>query len=983
MLSQRPPLLESVDTPLTRGIQRALSCTNVVFTGAVVSAFLVLGACGLYLFLGLYSSSATETKVASHFVDGVAGEYEANTVYRTLKRSRLNNDAGGSLRDPSKPLLLLLESSSSGLDYTQPIVFDIRSIAPEKYRFWLFPVDRTAQAIDVSSLVTIQDGGVYLEAPSQSEPYDVVGSVQTKFLFKPKVLAWENASPTQLAKRFSKTGVAVWSLFLGLATFSLCVAFINRSFLFLIFSAWLVASIRVAGFNSGWDFNWLGVNQWEGFAFELVRMSIAGYAFLTCILFNALFGESLKGSWVGSSMRVAVLAFGLLIVLGAFVPLDVYMTIFRLCAAVSLLTIAAGVVKVLRQSNSAIAWLYACSYALMVAGMMFEILFQANLLPALGDVGINATGGALASAIVMSVALAAQIREERHARLKARMGELKALKELEGVYTQTPVGLFSVGLDGTLKNANPTFREMFDDSGLNDSVPSFLSLWKNTLERLCLQATPQTPQRHVEFSLTGKIDNERRWYVADLAVSSVGYAGSIHDITARKRAESKLEFIARHDPVTDALNVVAFENLVTQYIEGESAAVIGQVGIDRFDYLHKIHGRAVAEGVLVEIVRMISTALPDAHLARDHDKVFMLVPGDVVHQVKAALAAGFRRVKDEGFTIGHVELMPILSGGLCLLECDGTAGEAILRTSLACEIAQNSPAQPIVVAELNENDIIRELEATRMAGGLEDYIKAGRFFLVAQPIVDMRRSGGKPAFELLLRMRGEAGETIAPWQFVPAAEKMGVMSTLDRFVLAEACRLVKSGELCMDQVSHIAVNLSGSSLNDVQFLGDIYDLLSSTNIDLGGFCFEVTESVALNSFERTKEFLGALRSLGAKTAIDDFGAGHSSIHYLAELSPDYLKIDGSLITKVLSHPIHRSFVKKMVELADEMGLICVAEFVETEALEAELIDIGVQMGQGYYYSAPMPIDQMKTFCARWETRSCMQRVNPKTSDAAL
>lgn len=978
MLSQRPSIPKFVDTLLSRGMPGALLCVNTVFTAAVVAGFLILGACGLYLFLGLYSASSTETNVASHFVDGVAGEQQANAIYSALKRSRLDSGTTSVARDPSRPLLMLLEGSRSELDYSQSVIFDIRSIAPEQYRFWVFPVDRTAPAIDVTSLVTVQDGGVYLVVPPQPEPYDVVGSVQTKFLFKPKILAWENASTTELSKRFSKTGVAVWSLFLGLATFSLCVAFINRSFLFLIFSAWLVASIRVAGFNSGWDFNWLGVNQWEGFAFDLVRMSIAGYAFLTCILFNALFGEALRGSMVSRLIRVAILVFGLLIAFGAIVPLNVYMMAFRISAAISLLLIAFGVIKVLRQSNSAIAWLYACSYALMVAGMMFEILYQAKLLPSLGDMGINATGGALASAIVMSVTLAAQIREERHARLKARIGELTALKELEGVYTQTPVGLFSVNRDGALKNANPTFRKMFDESGRDDSKPAYSALWANTLERLCRETTPETPQRHVEFSLTSGDNQERRWYVADLAAGANGFAGSVHDVTARKTAEAKLEFMARHDTVTGTLNVAAFENLVTRRILDESAAVIGQIGIDRFEYLQKIHGRAVAEGVLVELVRLIRTALPSAQIARDNDKLFLLMPGDVLHQVKGALTAAFRGVKQDGFTIGQLELMPMLSCGLCLLDCEGNAGEAILRTSLACEIAQQSLTQPIVVAELNENDIIRELEATRMAGGLEDYIKAGRFFLVAQPIVDMRRAGAKPAFELLLRMRGEGGETIAPWQFVPAAEKMGVMSTLDRFVLAEACRLIKNGELCIDQISHVAVNLSGSSLNDVQFLADIYELLSATNIDLGGFCFEVTESVALNSFERTKDFLGALRELGAKTAIDDFGAGHSSIHYLAELSPDYLKLDGSLITKVLSHPIHRSYVQKMVELSDEMAMTCVAEYVETGQLEAELVRIGVHMGQGYYYAAPMPIDQMRAFCARWEAENCIQRLKPKT-----
>jgi len=955
------------------GIRAAIPIANRLFTIAVVLGMLILGAFAVHFFLGLYSPEYQERKVSTYLIDGTDEAASPEAIYQAIGQIKQQEGRGQANRDPSKPLWLLLESSAQTMGTENSLVFDIRSIHASDFRFWLIPRDMATPAHEISHLVTVGDGGLYIDVPRQPTAYDIIGSLKTGFLFKPKVLVWENASTEQLAKRFAKTGVAVWAVFLALAAFSLCVAAVNKSFLFLVFSAWLVSSIRVAGFNNGWDFNWLGVDQWDGTPLLLVRISIAAYAFLTCVLFSSLFSRALAGSYINQGMALATLAFGLLIAFGSFMPIDLYITIFRSLAATALLIIAAGIVRLLTTSPSPIAWLYAGSYALMVAGMMIEILFQENFVPALGDMGINATGGALASAIVMSVALAAQIREERNARLKARLGEVNALKELEAVYSQTPVGLFRVTMDGLLTNANPMFHQMFTLDSSKQSA-RFAQLWAIGLSPLCATIEPNAAKRGFEIKLprSGKYDTQ--WFVLNLARNGDGFTGSIADVTARKNAEHKLEYLARHDAVTGALNIHGLERLVDERLKSDQLAILGQVSIERLEYFTKIHGRQLAEGVLCEVVQLVRSCVPQAFVARDNDKIYLLLDSDSINQVKEPLTAAFAELAQTGLTIGSVELMPVLKAGLCLLEQDRSAGEAMLRAGLASEMAQSASNQSVLVAEHNENEIIRELEATRVATGLDDYIKAGRFFLVAQPIVDVKHNNPKPAFELLLRMRGDGGETIAPWQFIPAAENMGVMSTLDRFVLAETFRLIQSGEISLDQISYLSVNLSGSSLNDTQFLGDIYDLVTSNQIDLSNICFEVTESVALNSFERTKEFLSALQQLGAKTAIDDFGAGHSSIHYLTELHPDYLKLDGSLITKILSSPIHRSYVQKMIELADEMQVVCVAEFVETRELETALIQMGVEKGQGYLYAAPLPIAQLGDFCAKWAATACLNKV---------
>ncbi len=968
----------STDRAIFPWLRNNLGATNAVLTLAIVTAILILGVFASYRFLILYDIETPRKPVGTYLLDGLPGVVEPNIIHRSINRNRADEKEKPGHHDTNKPLWMLMEASSSSLDYTQPTVLDIRSISLANYRFWLVPVDRMAPTMEVSSFTERTDGGLYIRIPGQPTAYDIVGSVHTSFPFKPKVLAWTAASGDALSSRFIKNGVAVWSVFLTLAAFSLCIAVVNHSFLYVIFSAWLISSIRVAGFNNGWDFTWLGIDQWTPSGIAIIRSTIAAYAFLTCILFVSLFNREKTGLLIHHSINFAALVFGTLIVFGHWLPMPLYLGVFRSCAAIALIMIACGVVAVIRRGNSIIAWLYAGSYFMMIAGMLLEIGFQVGVIPAIGDIGINATGGALVSAIIMSVALAAQISEERNARMHARLGELNALRELEGIYTRTPIGLFSTDLTGRLLTANPTFRQMF---GLTDDQSrsiQYAILWERGLSSILVSRANQDQRDHLEFELEFDNGTGKRWFTVDFAIGEDSIDGSISDETARKTAEQRLEYLASHDPITNSLTIHSLEGEIADRLKQEKPAILGQISLNRFDFIHKIHGRQVAEKILCHVVNIIKEAMPDARIGRDHDKILFLIDSDAINLIRGLLAERFRKLRQTGLSVGNVELMPEVNAGLCLLDGDGSAAEAILRVSLACEFAQASTTQTIVVAEYNENAIIRELESTRVAGGLSDYIKAGRFFLVAQPVVDIRDHAMKPSFELLLRMRGESGEVIPPWQFIPAAERMGVMSTLDRFVVAEAFRLIRSGELELDQIDHLSINLSGSSLNDLQFLSDIYDLVSANHVDLSRLCFEITESVALNSFDRTKEFLDAIRKLGAKTAIDDFGAGHSSIHYLAELQPDYLKFDGSLTTKVLSHPVHGLFIRKMVEIAKEINVQCVAEFVETHEIEQVLVGMGVHFGQGYLYSAPMPIVDVASYCAKRTAQQILKRAGATT-----
>lgn len=214
--------------------------------------------------------------------------------------------------------------------------------------------------------------------------------------------------------------------------------------------------------------------------------------------------------------------------------------------------------------------------------------------------------------------------------------------------------------------------------------------------------------------------------------------------------------------------------------------------------------------------------------------------------------------------------------------------------------------------------------------------------------------GGSGHVEILLRLHDEAGRIILPDSFIPAAERYGLMTSLDRWVVENVFKIIAN---CLHErpgraMAMCAINLSGITIGDDGFLGFLREKFTAYNIPPAMICFEITETSAIANLGSAIRFINELKALGCHFSLDDFCAGMSSFAYLKHLPVDFLKIDGSFVKDMLDDPINRAMVEVINHIGHVMGKRTIAEFVETPQIEQALLEIGVDYAQGYLIERP-------------------------------
>ncbi len=250
---------------------------------------------------------------------------------------------------------------------------------------------------------------------------------------------------------------------------------------------------------------------------------------------------------------------------------------------------------------------------------------------------------------------------------------------------------------------------------------------------------------------------------------------------------------------------------------------------------------------------------------------------------------------------------------------------------------------------------------TRINQALED----NRFCLYAQPIVPLDGSK-KQHYELLIRMVSESAEIIPPGAFLPAAERYGLMEILDAWVIENAFNLLAKNPEFVEQTDFIAINLSGQSLVNNDFLELITSQLEISRVAANRICFEVTETVAISNLTAAITFITRLKKIGCRFALDDFGSGLSSFGYLKNLPVDYLKIDGMFVKDIVNDPIDYAMVRSINDIGQVMGMQTIAEFVEDNEIKGMLKAIGVNYVQGFGIGKP------QSFIELLEPSNCIE-----------
>jgi EAL domain-containing protein (putative c-di-GMP-specific phosphodiesterase class I) len=284
-----------------------------------------------------------------------------------------------------------------------------------------------------------------------------------------------------------------------------------------------------------------------------------------------------------------------------------------------------------------------------------------------------------------------------------------------------------------------------------------------------------------------------------------------------------------------------------------------------------------------------------------------------------------------------------------------TPEEALINADLAMYDAKEAGRDRVAVYS-PEQRVQPQMKA-RMAWieRIRRALDEGQLTLHAQPIVELD-TGETHQYELLLRMLDDTGDTIPPASFISIAERYDLIQELDRWVAAEAVKLI---EQYRDELPNLAVeiNVSGKSLGDPQLSELVESELRRSGIDPASLIFEVTETAAVSNIEQARQFAERLSSLGCRFALDDFGRAFGTFYYLKHIPFDYLKIDSEFVTRCTTNRIDQEVIKGLVSIATGLHRQTIAEGVESRATQRFLRRNGVDYAQGFHIGRPLPIEE--------------------------
>jgi len=420
------------------------------------------------------------------------------------------------------------------------------------------------------------------------------------------------------------------------------------------------------------------------------------------------------------------------------------------------------------------------------------------------------------------------------------------------------------------------------------------------------------------------------------------------------------------DALTGLENSHSFETILNDLLRqsrdpGVSHA-IANIDIDRLSVVNDISGHEAGDQLVIMVANQLSDMVRDqdlvARLGSDKFGVLLkncdLKTAEAVMK-KVSLGVSSHELEWEGkrheisISIGIVPINSKTQSVPSLLDAAETARN----------VSKRSGRNKIHVLEIEDDSLLRRKEQIRWVGRIQQALRDGRFRLYAQLIEPLKPCTGHQHCEILLRLQDEAGNIVAPGEFLPAAENFYLMSTLDLWVINQAFHeLAEMHRGPCKRHSKISINLSGQSLSDPFNLSSyIENKLEEYDLDARDICFEITESAAIANLDDAAAFIAQIRKLGCKFALDDFGTGLSSFSYLKQLKVDYLKIDGSFVYDIVGDPVSESMVAAINQVGHAMQLKTVAEYVENDEIRQKLVSIGVDYGQGYSISKPIPFSE--------------------------
>jgi diguanylate cyclase (GGDEF)-like protein/PAS domain S-box-containing protein len=436
----------------------------------------------------------------------------------------------------------------------------------------------------------------------------------------------------------------------------------------------------------------------------------------------------------------------------------------------------------------------------------------------------------------------------------------------------------------------------------------------------------------------------------------------LHDVTERKRFEAELQQLADHDALTGLLNRRRFgeelQHVLAQASRYGHRGAVVMIDLDGLKQVNDTLGHAVGDGLLVAVADLLRERLRESDTcARLGGDEFAVILPEADEEAALALAGDLLTRLRQSAPMASAQSMSAVTAcmGIALFggpDRERTDEEVMTEADIALYEAKDAGRGQARVfrAPLRAPAVVHRARwPDRIRAALEE----DRFVLHAQPIRSLR---GDPVArkELLLRMISEDGELLVPSAFLLAAERSTLIQAIDRWVVHQAVGHLAAHQRAGLPVS-FSVNLSAKSMTDPEMAGFVGAEIARAGADGRGLVFEITETAAVVNVSRARTFARSLVASGCELALDDFGAGFTSFHYLKHLDFDYVKIDGAFIRDLPVSRTSQSLVQALADMAHNLGKRTIAEYVGDEQTVEWLREHGVDYVQGYHVGRPAPL----------------------------
>lgn len=770
------------------------------------------------------------------------------------------------------------------------------------------------------------------------------------------VLKWQAADLDISALEFHRKSGLLDGGILLLAGFILITALINRNGLYVLFAAWLVMNLRMASLSAGWDSQWLGNTVPQDWLVQARSITLTLYYILTLTLFTSLFKEDLPLVGYRFIVRVAQWTCLPLLFLSIALPYALFLPLIWYVAGAGIAMLIFLLVRILRKTNSRVAIWYGAAISITLVASLYEVLAAA--LGIKGLIGsVNSVTAALSSSLLTALAIAEHMRLEHEQHLEVQA-------ELAHTFEAMPIGLFTLDPHGRFLSANPALLDMLGQNVLKNEGTHWQQYFADGAWTKLHEMVFHKAQNEMEINarvLPGTAGTKH--FLVKAALSRDKIEGSLQDITEKSRATADLEFLANHDSLTKILNRRGIEQAVSRAIERlpeDKALAVAYLDLDRFKLINDLFGHGAGNEVLQQMCGRVSEMLSrDFQFGRvGGDEFVIIFPATPIAMASVLCRGLLDRIGNHPFRVGDNAFSVRCSIGLIEVSPGMQFNDAMSTADRACREAKATQSGGMVVYEKHAKAFAQHEAELKLIALLATPSATDGLYLEMQPIMSLTAPHESLNFEVLLRMRDPQGKPVNTEHLIKAGEASGRMGMIDRWVLTSTLAWLGKHEQQMQHTRFVCMNLSGASLNDEEFLGEIYALLEQNLRLAGKLCLEITESVALHDLENTRRFVNKVRGYGAKVALDDFGAGYTSFSYLKEFKADLLKIDGSFIVDMNQHPANIAIVEAIVSLANNLGMKVIAEWAEDNATVQTLVEIGVDYVQGFAIARSQHPDKM-------------------------